>query len=97
MRSAYAFRRWLAREILECEIPASPPSGLPKAQDLPLARYRAWIRLLLAGGAAHKGPDGGMGKKPQTIRASLYTETATCKIPTPTIDWDEPNSNGGTK
>ena len=35
------------------------------------------------------------GKKPQTIPASLYAETATRKMRTPTIDWDEPNSNGG--
>ena len=36
-------------------------------------------------------------KRPQTIRASLYAETATHKMRSPTIDWDEPISNGGTK
>ena len=35
------------------------------------------------------------GKKPQTFRASLYAETATHKMRTLTIDWDEPNSSGG--
>ena len=36
-------------------------------------------------------------KKPQTIPASLYAETATPKMRTPTIDSDELDSNGGTK
>jgi len=36
-------------------------------------------------------------KNPQTIPASLYAETATRKMRTPTIDWDEPNSKGGTE
>jgi hypothetical protein len=62
------------------------------------ARYRAvyavWSlperRRTRAGMAA-------WGRKPQTIPAFLYAETATRKIRTPTIDWDEPNSSGGTK
>jgi hypothetical protein len=37
------------------------------------------------------------GKKPQTTRASLYAETATHKMRTPTIDWDGPNSKDGTE
>jgi len=36
-------------------------------------------------------------KKPQTIPPSLYAETVTRKMRTPTIHWDEPNLNGGTK
>jgi hypothetical protein len=72
MRSAYALRRWLAREILECEIPRKPPNRANKstgpARD---ARYRAWIRSLRccvcglesAGEAAHTGRVGGMRQK----------------------------------
>jgi hypothetical protein len=83
MRSAYALRRWLAREILECEIPRKPPNRATKsvgpARD---ARYRAWIRSLPccvcalepAGEAAHTGRDGGMGQK-----ASDYSCVPLCR------------------
>jgi len=83
MRSAYALRRWLAREIPECEIPRKPPKRATKstgpARD---ARYRAWIRSLPccvcasgpAGEAAHTGLDGGMGQK-----ASDYSCVPLCR------------------
>ena len=83
MRSAYALRRWLAREILGCEIPRKPPNRATKstgpARD---ARYRAWIRSLPcclcglepAGEAAHTGQDGGMGQK-----ASDYSCIPLCR------------------
>ena len=86
--------------------PASPPSGLLEARDQPVmratrrgfARYHAvsavWSR------PERRRTQGGMvawDKKLQTIPAYLYAETAIPKMRTPTIDWDEPNSNGGTK
>jgi len=107
MRSAYALRRWLAREILESEIPRKPPKRAIKSMGPARnARYRAWIRSLpccLCGfwsRPERRRTRGGMvawEKRLRTTRASLYAETATRKMRTPTIDWDEPNSNGGTK
>jgi hypothetical protein len=72
MRSAHALRRWLAREILEREIPRKPPKRATKSTGPSRnARYQAWIRSLPCcvcgleptGEASHKGRDGGMGQK----------------------------------
>ena len=72
MRSAHALRRWLAREVLNQEIPRKPPKRTTQmrgpARDW---KYRAWIRSLPcatceiepAGEAAHTGSDGGMKQK----------------------------------
>jgi hypothetical protein len=96
----------LRGKYLNVKFPASLLSGPLKAPDRPVihatrrgfARYHAVYadrslperRRTLGGMAA-------WDKKLQTIPASLYVETATRKMRTPTIDWDERNSNGGTK
>jgi hypothetical protein len=96
IRSAYALRRWLAREILGCEIPRKPPSGLLNAWDQPVMRAnKAWLcslpcclcGLVPAGEAAHTGRDGGMGAK--SLR--LFVRPFMLRLPhtkmrTPTID-----------
>ena len=85
--------------------PASPLTGLLKARDQPVMRatghgfarypavYAVWSlperRRIRAGMEA-------WDKKLQITRAFLYAETATLKMRTPTIDWGEPNSDGGT-
>jgi hypothetical protein len=83
MRSAYALRRWLAREILEREIPRKPPKRATESMGPARnALYRAWIRSLPccrcglepAGEAAHTGRDGGMGQK-----ASDYSCVPLCR------------------
>jgi len=83
MRSAYALRRWLAQEVLECGIPRKPPKRATKSTGPARnARYRAWIRSLPcclcglepAGEAAHTGRDGGMGQK-----ASDYSCVPLCR------------------
>jgi len=83
MRSAYALRRWLAQEVLECGIPRKPPKRATKSTGPARnARYRAWIRSLLcclcglepAGEAAHTGRDGGMAQK-----ASDYSCVPLCR------------------
>jgi hypothetical protein len=65
MRSAHALRRWLAREVLNQEIPRKPPKRTTQmrgpARDW---KYRAWIRSLPCAAcdtatnveAAHTGP-----------------------------------------
>jgi hypothetical protein len=85
--------------------PASPLTGLLKARDQPVMRatghgfarypavYAVWSlpgrRRIRAGMEA-------WGRKPQTIPAFLYAETATRKMRTRTIGWDERNSSGDT-
>jgi hypothetical protein len=105
-KSAYALRRWLAREIFECEIPRKPPKRATKSVGPARnARYKAWIRSVPCCVCGLEPPErrrtrDGMaawGKKPQIIHGSLYAETATRKMRTPTIDWDELISNSGTK
>ncbi len=85
-RSNYALRCWLAREILDKEIPRKPPRKESVLSQKPPrdARYRAWIRSFpcavcetrLGIEAAHTGSFGegkGMGQK-----ASDYTCIPLC-------------------
>ena len=86
--------------------PASPLTGLLKARDQPVMRatghgfarypavYAVWS---LPERQRTRGRMAAWDKKPQITRAFLYAEIATRKMRTPTIDWDGPNSNGGTK
>ncbi len=83
IRSNYALRRWLAKEVLGRDLPRKPPekaSVLHPSKPARNARYRAWIGSLPCAAcgtlqnveAAHTGPHG-FGEK-----ASDYTCIPLC-------------------
>lgn len=88
MRSGYALRRWIARKILECEIRRPTPRRATKSVG-PAHNWRyradsfATVLYIWFGGLPEtRRTRGGLpawDKKPLTIPASLYAETATHK------------------
>ena len=83
MRTGFALRYWLAREVLGTTIRKPPQRATTSRGPARDEMYRAWVRSLPcaicglepAGEAAHTGDDGGMQQK-----ASDYSCIPLCAV-----------------